>query len=201
VGWICADPELFAAAKAMLDVKHPDSLPRLDENVYTGRIGTADIAICYMPMPLHSSKVAIAARTIMESAMRIESIVVSGAISVNSDINPGDLIINPLKDTNTNHSDTMPVRNSSLSRQAVMLQREVGRDGRWLSSNFSPTALGSSESLTHTQLQPSGVHECPSLHYWNLGQDRQNRQSSPAEDTVASKSARRIMDIAEGFQT
>src|SRR2546421_2242501 len=148
VGWICTNSSLFASAKAMLDVEDMDSSVQHDNgDVYSGRIGTVNVVINCMPLPLHSANIAVAAQSMIASSMDIESLLVTGATSglVNSDINPGDLIINPLTNRDEDYSESISTQKWSLSQQAAILQREVGDEGRWLSSNFSPAALSSSE--------------------------------------------------------
>jgi hypothetical protein len=199
VGWICTDPSLFATAKAMLDVEHIDtSVKRDNGDVYSGRIGTVKVVINCMPPPLHSANIAVAAHSMIASPMNIKSLLVTGATSglVNSDINPGDLIISPLTDRDEDHSESISARKWSLSQQAAILQREVGDEGRWLSSNFSPTALSSSDPLTFTQRLDGGVTKYPRLHYENIGQDSQN---SHRKEMVAAKSAPDFNAVAECF--
>jgi hypothetical protein len=200
VGWICTDSSLFATARAMLDVEHIDSSVKHDNgDVYSGRIGTVNVLINCMPPPLHSANIAVAAQSMIASLTDIKSLLVTGATRglANSDINQGDLIINPLTDRDEDHSESISTQKWSLSQQAAMLRREVGDEGRWLSSNFSPAALSSSDPLTFTQRPGGGVTEYPRLHYGNLGQDSQN---SHRKEMVAAKSAPDFNAVAEGFR-
>ena len=200
VGWICTGSSQLPTAKAMLDVEHTDSLVDHDNSgVCSGRMGTVGITITHIPPPLRPADIAVAAQRMMASPMDIECILVMGAISglANSDINPGDLIINALTEGDEDHSESLPTQKRSLSQQAAILQREVGHDGRWLSSNFSPAVSSSSDPLTSTQPPGSDVAKYPRLHYGNLGQDSQN---SPRVEMVAAKSAPDFNAIAEGFR-
>lgn len=200
VGWICTDSSLFATAKAMLDIEYIDSSIKHDNgDVYSGRIGSVNVVINCMPSPLHSANVMVAAQSMIASRMDIKSLLVTGATSglVNSDINPGDLIINPLTDRDEDHLESISTQKWSLSQQAAILRREVGNEGRWLSSNFSPAALTSSDPLTFTQRPDAGVTKYPRLHYENLGQDSQN---SHRKELVAAKSAPGFNAVAEGFR-
>jgi hypothetical protein len=198
VGWICTDPSLFATAKAMLDIEHIDSSVKHDnDDVYSGRIGTVNVVINCMPPPLHSANIAVAAQSMIASPMDIKSLLITGATSDLVNINPGDLIINPLTDRDEDHSESISTRKWSLSQQAAILQREVGDEGRWLSSNFSPAALGSSDPLAFTQ-RPDGVAtKYPRLRYENLSQDSQN---SHRKEMVAAKSVPDFNAVAEGFR-
>lgn len=185
----------------MLDVEHIGSLAKHDNgDVYSGRIGTANVVINCMPPPLHSANIAAAAQSMIASPMDIKSLLVTGSTSglVSSDINLGDLIINPLTNRDEDHSESISKRKWSLSQQAAILQREVGDEGRWLSSNFSPAVLSSSDPLTFTQQPDGGVAKYPRLHYEKLGQDSQN---SHRKEMIAAKSAPDFNAVAEGFRT
>jgi hypothetical protein len=197
VGWICTSLSEFDAAKDMLDVKH--TVKHDNNDITLGRIGTTNVAIHHMPQPLHSSDIATAAQGIMASPMVVKSILVTGTIScrVNSDINPGDLTIYVLTDRDEDRSESLPTQKRSLSQQAAILKREAEHDGRWLSSNFSPAALGSSDPLTFTPSQGSGFTKYPRLNHVNLGQDSQN---SPEEKMATAKSVPGFNAIAEGFR-
>lgn len=198
VGWICTSPSQFAAAKAMLDVKHTDSSVKHDNpDVYLGRIGPVNVAISHIPSSLHSADIAVAVQSMMAIPTNIKSILVTGAISElnDSDISPGDLIINALTDRDEDHSESLPTERS-LSQQAAILQREVGHDGRWLSSNFPTVVSCSSDPPTFTQPPDSRTSKYPRLHYGILGQDNQN---SPKEEIVAAKSAQDFNAITRGL--
>jgi len=182
----------------MLDVKHTDSLVEHDNSdVYSGRIGSVNVTINHIPPALRSADIAVAAQHVMTSPVGIECLLITGAISglVNIDIRPGDLVINALRDGDEDHSEVLPAQTRSLSQRAAILQREVGPDGRWLSSNFSAAVTNSSDPLTLTHPPISGITEYPRLHYGNLSQDSQN---GPGEGMVTAKSAPDFNSIAKG---
>jgi hypothetical protein len=199
VGWICVGPSSFAAAKAIVDVEHTEFLVRNDNSdVYSSGVGSVKVVINSMQPPLHPASTAAMAQRIVSSPMNIKSILVTGAISglANSNITSGDLVIYTLADRDADYSGSLPTRMRSLSRQAAILQREVGHDGRWLSSNFPPAVLGFSNGLALTEALSRGVAKPPCLHYENLSQGSQN---SLREETTAAKSVPDFNVFAKGF--
>ena len=193
VGWICTNPSHFAAAKAMLDVKHTDSSVHHDSaDVYLSRVGSTNVAISHIPLLLLSADIAASVQSTMASLTNIKSILVMGGVSglKDFDINPGDLIINTLTDRDEDPSESL-LTDRSLSKQAAILQKEVGHDGSWLSSNF-PTTV--SDSLAQRPESRPSKH--PHLHYGVLSKDG---QKSAKEEMVAGESAQGFNAIARGL--
>jgi hypothetical protein len=174
LGWICTHPSLFAIAKASFDEEYADTPAKPDNNVIvcSGRIGTVKVAINCLPHPLTSGDVVSAVRSIVTSLMPLKSFLVTSFDTglIGHDIKPGDLIISQLDAADQGVSEPISTRKWSVSQQAAMLQREVGADGHWLSSNFS-TAFSSSPD----PLQPvTDVGSYTNLNYGNLDQASPN---------------------------
>lgn len=188
VGWICVGPSSFAAAKATVVVEQTEFAAQHDNSdTYSAGVGSVKVVINAMPPPLHSASTIVMARRLMSRPMNIKSIFITGDISglANPNINHGDLVIYTPTDQDEDHS--LPTRILSLSQQATILQREVGHDGRWLSSNFPPAVL---ESLS------SDVTKYPCLHYENVSQGSQN---SLIVEAIAAKSVPDLNILAKGF--
>jgi hypothetical protein len=183
----------------MVDVEHTEFLVRNDNSdVYSGGVGSVKMVINSMQPPLHPASTTAMAQRMVSSPMNIKSILVTGAISglANSNITSGDLVIYTLADRDADYSGSIPTQMRSLSQQAAILQREVGHDGRWLSSNFPPAVLGFSNGLALTEALSRGVAKYPCLHYENLSQGSQN---SLREETTAAKSVPDFNVFAKGF--
>jgi len=148
-----------------------------------------------------TTDIADAAQSMTISFSGIKAILITslGSGSPSAGIKCGDLVINPA----TNRYDDDAESSSTLTPNIVesgvfMLQKEVGADGHWLSSNL-PLAVSNFPVLSQLAQRPRGdLPDYPQLHYGNTGledQDIQNRQlhdQLPAKkniiclDTVAS---------------
>jgi hypothetical protein len=198
VNWICTSPSQFATAKAMLDGKQTDSAVKHENpNVYVGRIGSVNVAISHIPPSPHSADIAVVIQSMIGSPASVESILVTGVICglKDSDISPGDLIINAMTDGDEDHSKPLPTQRS-LSQQAAILQREVGHDGCWLSTNF-PTAVSFPLNISTVPQRPdTRASNYPRLYYGIFGQDQQN---GPKKEMVAAESVKDFNAIARGL--
>jgi nucleoside phosphorylase len=108
VGWICALPQEFAAAQAMLDDEHgvPESRNGDDRNVYSlGRVGQHNVVIACLPagVPGATPAATVAAdmqRTFKGLRFGLLVGVGSGAPSAADDIRLGDVVVScPLHET------------------------------------------------------------------------------------------------------
>jgi hypothetical protein len=197
VSWICTSLRQFALAEATLDVKHTDSSAEHDnQDVCLGRIGPVDVSISHIPHSLNSADIAVGIQNVIGSSTSIKSILVTGVISglKNFDFGPGDLIIDVMTDRDEEHSEPSSIQ--SLSQRALILQKEVGNDGSWLSTNFPTTVYGHQDATTLTQLHESPTSKQPLLHYRILGPAHQN---SSKEDIGGAKSAQDFDAIARGL--
>jgi nucleoside phosphorylase len=101
VSWICALPQEFAAARAMLDDKHgvPDSRDVAKRNVYSlGRMGVHNIAIACLPAGVPGATPAATVATDMQRTFKRLRFgllvgVGSGAPSASDDIRLGDVVV------------------------------------------------------------------------------------------------------------
>jgi hypothetical protein len=197
VGWICTSLPQFALAKATLDVRHADSSAEHDnQDVCLGRIGLVDVSISHVPHSLNSTDIAVGIQNVIRSSTSIKSILLTGVISglEDFDIGLGDLIIDVMTDRDEEHSKPSLIQ--SLSQRAITLEKEVGNDGSWLSTNFPTTVRGHQDATTLTELHESPTSKQPLLHYRILGPAHQN---SSKEDIGGAKSAQDFNAIARGL--
>lgn len=182
----------------MLDTKHtPSSVKHNNPDVYSGHIGPINVVISHIPLSLHSTDITVAVESIMASPTNIKSILVMSATGGlnETDISPGDLIINAQIDRDEDHSD-QSVTEWNLSQQVAVLQKESGHDGRWLSSNF-PTLISCSPEAPMSTHSPEGrTSNNLRLYYGILGQ---NDQNSPEEKSIVAKFAQDFISFAKGL--
>ncbi|KAI9786718.1 MAG: hypothetical protein M1816_007859 [Peltula sp. TS41687] len=170
LGWICTESSLFTMAKVMLDDQSQVSaaMQGLDA-VCSGHIGASNVVVIYTSQPDQASDVVAAAQILTESSRGLEILItdlVPGLVS--DDVKPGDVIIG-----RPHTADGGPLKAGSpphLLRRAVeVLQREVGADGRWLSSKIKVDPATSADVADVTQEQKHHPADHPRLLYRNLG--------------------------------
>jgi hypothetical protein len=73
-----------------------------------------------------------------------------------------------------------------VQRAIYVLQKEVGTDGHWLSSNLS-LAVSNFPGLPQFAQRPSSDHpDYPQLHYENIGSGSQDIQNEQLRDRLAA---------------
>lgn len=190
-GWICTDPWLLEMAEAMLDKEYEDpSVKPGHTNVYRlGRIGSINVVINCLPEPPRAADAAHMAQNMATSFSGIKAILITGFCGwlPNSGIRSGDLVISPA----TNQYDSDSESNSTpapniVQRAVYVLQREVGADGHWLSSNLSLAAPNFPDLPQFAQRPSSGPPDYPQLHYGNIGSGSKDIQNGQLQDLLAA---------------
>jgi hypothetical protein len=102
----------------------------------SGHVGASTVAITLLPQPAQVSDVETAIQDIAKGFKRLEILITGFGSGLSCDsAQPGDVIISR---PGIQHSDPPPIQVNlppDLLHEAVdILQREVGADGRWLSS-------------------------------------------------------------------
>jgi hypothetical protein len=190
-GWICTDPWLLAMAEAMLDEEYevPSMKPE-HTNVYRlGRIGSLNVVINFLPEPPHAADGAHMAQNIATSFSGIKAILITGFGGgvPSAGIRFGDLVISPVTnryDIDAESSST-PTLNI-VQRAAYVLQKEVGADGHWLSSNLSLAVSNFPDLPQLVQRPSSDLPDYPQLHYGNIGSGSQDIQNEQLRDRLAA---------------
>ncbi|KAH0565180.1 hypothetical protein GP486_001426 [Trichoglossum hirsutum] len=164
-------------ADTMLDQKYEDILVRAgDTNVYRrGRIGSVNVVISCLPEPAHAVDAARIAQNMATKFIGIEAIMMTGFGSgvPSAGTRLGDLVVSLA----TTHDAEL----NAAQRAVCVLQKEVGADGSWLSSNLY-SAISKYPDLLQPQQRPnSGLPDNPQLHYGKIGSESelQDQQATP----------------------
>ncbi|KAI9783531.1 MAG: hypothetical protein M1839_003701 [Geoglossum umbratile] len=204
-GWICTDPLLLAMADAMLDQKYEDLLVKAgDTNVYRhGRIGSVDVVITCPPEPPRAAGATHIVQDMAASFIGIKAIVVTGFGSgvPGSGTRLGDLAISPAVIRNDRDAELNLTPTPNIAQRAVnVLEREVGADGSWLSSNLYPAISKSPDLLQFPQRPNSGLPDSPQLHYGSIGSESRDIQNEELGDPLpALESVIRIDTVIAGL--
>jgi nucleoside phosphorylase len=183
-GWICTDSCLLAMAEAMLDEEYEDpSMKPGHTNVYRlGRIGSLNVVINCLPEPPRAADAAHMAQNMVTSFSGIKAILITGfgGGDRSAGIRLGDLVISPVTNRYDSDAESSSTTTTNIVQRAVyVLQREVGADGHWLSSNLSLAVSNFPDLSQFAQRPSSDLPNYPQLHYGNIGsgiQDIQNEQ-------------------------
>src|SRR5204863_2441368 len=125
------------------------SLKPTDTNMpYRGRIGSVNVLIHCLPEPTGTADGAYMAQNMTPSFGLIENILITGLDPGVADagMRLGDLIICPaMARLGDDAQPSSPRTPNSTQRAVDVLQKEVGADGRWLSSNLPLTGSNVSD--------------------------------------------------------
>jgi nucleoside phosphorylase len=190
-GWICTDPWLLVMAEAMLDEEYEDpSVKPGHTNVYRlGRIGSINVVINYLPEPPRAADAAHIAQNMATSFSGIKAILITGFAGwfPSTGIRSGDLVISPATNQYDSDSESSSTPTPNIVQRAVyVLQREVGADGHWLSSNLSLAAPNFPDLPQFAQRPSSGPPDYPQLHYGNIGSGSKDIQNGQLQDRLAA---------------
>jgi len=176
VGWICTDPLLLVMVDALLDETYEDrSIVPGDTKAHRlGRVGSVDVIISLAESPSVADAVRIAGNMTTEFAS-IEAVLITGfSADVSAGMNLGDVVIRPAITSSAHDTKSSSSLMPNILHSAVdVLQREVGADGRWLSSNLPP----SSDLFQFTHPPNNDLLDYPQLHYEIVGPERQDIRS------------------------
>jgi nucleoside phosphorylase len=164
VGWICALPQEFAAARAMLDEEHgvPESRNAADRNVYAlGRMGAHNVVIACLPAGLPGATPAATVATDMQRTFKHLRFgllvgVGSGAPSAADDVRLGDVVV------------SRPTHDSGgvIQFQQALLNDVGHRRDRFVRGeclNAPPTVLLTAQSSLETEHMLHGSRICDFL--------------------------------------
>jgi len=171
-------------AEAMLDEKYEDpSMKPGQTNVYRlGRIGSLNVVINCLPEPPRAADAVHMAQNMATSFSGIKAIVITGFGSgvASAGIRLGDLVISPVTNRYDGDAESSSTTTTNIVQRAVyLLQKEVGADGHWLSSNPSLAP-------DLPQRPSSDLPDYPRLHYGNIGSGNQDIQNKQLQDRLAA---------------
>lgn len=199
VGWICTDPLLLMMVDALLDETYEDRsiVPGDTKEHRLGRVGSVNIIISLAESPSAANTVRIADNMTTEFAS-IEAVLITGfsAGVVSAGVNLGDVVIRPAITSSAHDAkSSSPLMPNILHSAVDVLQREVGADGRWLSSNLPP----SSDLFQFTHPANNDLPDYPKLHYEIIGPERQDIRSPDFGDELGN-STMCFDTLAAGFK-
>jgi hypothetical protein len=173
-------------AEAMLNQEYEDpSVNQGHTNICRlGRIGSLNVVISYLPEPPGTADAAHIAQNMTTSFRGIKVILMTGfcAGDPSAGIRLGDLVINPVINRHENDQGS----NSTVQRAVHVLQREVGADGHWISSNLAAIS-NVSDLFQFTQRPNSDLPDYPQLHYRNVGLGTRDIRNEEFCDLPASQ--------------
>lgn len=177
VGWICTDPLLLMMVNALLDETYEDrSIVPGDTKAHRlGRVGSVNVFISLAESPSAADAVRIAGNMTTEFAS-IEAVLITSfsASVVSAGVNLGDVVIRPATTSFAHDAkSSSPLMPNILHSAVDVLHREVGADGRWLSSNLPP----SSDLFQFTHPANNDLLDYPQLHYEITSSERQDIRS------------------------
>jgi nucleoside phosphorylase len=190
-GWICTDPRLLAMAEAMLDEEYEDPLMKPGHtNVYRlGRIGSINVVVNCLREPPCAADAAHMAQNMATSFSGIKAILITGFGGgvPSAGIRLGDLVISPATTQYDSDAESSSTATPNIVQRAVdVLEREVGADGYWLSSNLSLVVSTFPDLPRFAQRPSSDLPDCPQLHYGNIGSGSQDIQNEQLRDRLAA---------------
>jgi len=176
VGWICTDPLFLTMVDALLDETYEDRsiVPRDTKTHRLGRVGSVNVFISLAESPSAADAVRIASNMTTEFAS-IEAVLITGfSAGVSAGVNLGDVVIRPAITSSAHDAkSSSPLMPNILHSAVDVLQREIGADGRWLSSNLP----SSSDLFQFTHPANNDLLDCPQLHYEIIDSERQDIRS------------------------
>jgi nucleoside phosphorylase len=206
-GWICTDPWLLTMAEAMLDEEYEGPpMQQGHTNVFRlGRIGSLNVVVNCLPEPPHAADAAQMAQNMSASFSGIRAILITGfgGRVPSAGIKFGDVVISPATNRCDSDAESISIPTLNIVQRAVyVLQREVGSDGHWLSSNLS-LATSNFPDLPRFALRPSsGLPDYPQLHYGNISSGSEDIQNEQLCDRLAAvKNILRYDTAATGIRT
>ncbi len=172
VGWICALPQEFAAARAMLDDEHgvPESRDAADRNAYSlGRIGAHNVVLACLPAGVPGATPAATVAMDMQRTFRglrfgLLVGVGSGAPSADDDVRLGDVVVS--RPTHDNSGVIQFERALPNMVDDNNNESGSGRRGRFLRSqclNAPPTVLLTVQTSLEAEHMISGSKICDVL--------------------------------------
>ncbi len=205
-GWICTDPRLSAMAEAMLDEGYEElSMKPGHPNLYRlGRIGSLNVVINCLSEPSRATDSAQMAQSMATSFSSLKAIMITGFGGgvPSAGIKFGDLIISPIANRNHGNAESSSTTTQNIvQRAAHILQREVGPDGHWLSSNLS-LAVSNLPDLPQLAQRPSrDPPDYPQLHYGIISSKSQDVQNEQLLDRLAAvKNVIGLETVAAGIR-
>jgi nucleoside phosphorylase len=154
VGWICALPVEFAAARAMLDADHgvPVSRGAADRNTYfLGSVGVHNVVIACLPAGGHGATPAATVAVDMQHTFRHVRIgllvgVGSGVPSEDYDIRLGDVVVSRPTDDTGGVIQYLREQRGALGKRKRKPTSEIGGGRRGGNSIFSSSGISSGSS-------------------------------------------------------
>jgi nucleoside phosphorylase len=177
-------------AEVMLDEEYEDASTKPGPtNVYRlGRIGSLNVVVCCLREP-GGADAAHMAQNMATSFRGIEAILMTGFGDgvPSAGIRLGDLVIGPAISQYDNGAEPRSTARPNIVQRALdVLQREIGADGRWLSSNLSLVAPTFPDLPQFAQRPSSDLPDRPQLHYGNTGSGSKDIQNEQLLDRLAA---------------